>query len=605
MTAGVLEGAGAPLPSPEGSSTLDAHSATSSAPQYGNSSAWLLLFHGDTTRLVSLPHTGGVTIGRGDDCELKLDEHRVSRQHARLTMVDGEGRLADLNSQNGTLLNDQVLVGQSLLSSGDVILLGGVTLVFHATARHARGAAFLEGGAFRLRLDTELERASRFTRPLALLELQFGPPADRAKVGLALEPALRRVDLASWTSAEHLTVLLPEADLASGKELAGRVLEALEPLHPDVRAGLAVMPEDGAEAQTLQSAARAAARSVSPGEVGLASEAYQLLRVGTKEVLLADGVMLRLYELLKRLAQSELPVLAHGETGTGKELVAATVHAQSPRAAKRLVTVNCAALQETLLESELFGHEKGAFTGATSSKEGLLEASSGGTIFLDEVGEMSAALQAKLLRALESRRITRVGGTREREVDLRVVAATHRDLEAEVKAGRFRQDLYFRLAGATVWIPPLRARRRELPMLARCFLDEASKKLGRVSPMLSAGALQALCAHAWPGNVRELKNVMDYVAATVSDDVVERWHLEERLPGQPGSPPPVAPEPARGAPTFRRLADEVGELEQRRMLEALAAHQWNQTRAAGAIDMPLRTFVTKFKQYDLQRHRRA
>ncbi len=520
--------------SPEaGLSTVDGRGAVGGHEQPGLSSAWLLVFERDSTRMVPLPSTGELTIGRAETCDLRLEEHRVSRTHARLTLVDGEGRLADLDSQNGTVVNDDRLVGQRTLSSGDVVVIAGVTLVFHSSRRHARGATFLEPGAFRQRVDVELERAGHFSRPVSMLDVSFNPSPDRPRVVLALEQTLRRVDLASWSASDHLSVLLPEADAAAGRELGLRVLEAIEPVHPGVRAGLSVFSEDGADTETLQSAARAAAASAKFGELALAHDTFQTYQFGGRQVVVADGVMLRLYELVHRLAQSELSLVVHGETGTGKELVAHAVHALSPRAAKRLVTVNCAALSETLLESELFGHERGAFTGATSTKEGLLEASSGGTIFLDEVGEMSPSLQAKLLRALESHRITRVGDTREREVDLRVVAATHRDLPTEVKAGRFREDLFFRLAGATIWLPPLRNRRRELPLLARRFLDEACQKLGKPAPLLSAAATQVLGTYPWPGNVRELRNGWSSSATLLQGEMVERWHLDERLSKPP------------------------------------------------------------------------
>src|SRR5262249_15354084 len=177
-------------------------------------------------------------------------------------------------------------------------------------------------------------------------------------------------------------------------------------------------------------------------------------------------------ELIRRLAGSTMPVLVTGETGAGKELAASAIHHLSPRNKQRFVPLNCAAMQDTLVESELFGYERGAFSGAAGQKPGLLEVADGGTVFLDEVGELSPATPAKLLRALEEKRIMRLGGTRSIDVDVRIVAATHRNLEEEVKAGRFRQDLFFRLSAATVVLPPLRDRPRELGILARAFLDE-------------------------------------------------------------------------------------------------------------------------------------
>jgi transcriptional regulator with GAF, ATPase, and Fis domain len=265
------------------------------------------------------------------------------------------------------------------------------------------------------------------------------------------------------------------------------------------------------------------------------------------------------------------------------------------------LALNCAAVPESLLESELFGHEKGSFTGAVATKIGLFEQAHGGTLFLDEVGEMPASVQAKLLRVLETRSIIRVGDTRPRSIDIRLVAATHRDLDGDIKSGRFRQDLFFRIAGAKLWIPPLRDRPRELPLLARRFLEQACVQMGRPTPVLTAGALARLSSHRWSGNARELKNVMEYFAATC-EGMIDGWQVASHLESSSQPVPPASPE-APVQSTFRPLAEELRELEERRMLEALNAHDWNQTRAAQAISMPLRTFVTRFKQLELAKKR--
>ena len=311
--------------------------------------------------------------------------------------------------------------------------------------------------------------------------------------------------------------------------------------------------------------------------------------------------MARVYGLVERLAANELPVLVYGETGTGKELVAAALHHLSPRAAAPRVAINCAALPETLVESELFGHERGAFSGAVAARPGIFEQARGGTVFLDEVGELSAQVQAKLLRVLETRRVVRLGDVREVAVDMRLVSATNRDLKDEVKAGRFRQDLFFRLAGAAIWLPPLRDRPREIPILARRFVAEAAAQAGREAPGLSPAAVHAMATYGWPGNVRELKNVCEYLVA-IAGHVIDDGDLDSLLGGvavaTPPSPPPAMSPPREGG--FRPLSDEIEELERRRIAEALQANGGNQTRAARAIGMPLRTFLTKLKRYGIQ-----
>ncbi|RKH36775.1 sigma-54 interaction domain-containing protein, partial [Corallococcus llansteffanensis] len=358
------------------------------------------------------------------------------------------------------------------------------------------------------------------------------------------------------------------------------------------------------QGDALLGAARAAALAAMPGGVRVSGPSLYRLALGERSVVVADAALVRLFELLRRLAASPLPVLVHGETGTGKENAAWAVHHWSPRAEQPFVALNCAALPESLVEGELFGHERGAFSGADRARSGLLERASGGTLFLDEVAELSLPIQAKLLRALDQKVITRLGDSRERPVDLRVVAATHRVLADEVKAGRFRQDLFFRLSAAVVVLPPLRDRPRELPLMARVFVEDACARAERPALHLSAATMGVLGAHAWPGNVRELKNALEYAVATSPGPVVEPSHLPESLRAglvRPEVEPEVEPVPDAvrdAAPrTFQNLAEELRMLERQRMLEALEATGGVQTRAAQLIGMPLRTFAFKLKQH--------
>jgi two-component system response regulator AtoC len=387
-----------------------------------------------------------------------------------------------------------------------------------------------------------------------------------------------------------------------------------------------VSPADGVDVDALLSCARAAAESARIGAVAFARDAVQRLTLGDHEVVLADPAMLRIYDLIKRLARSTLPILIQGETGVGKELAAAAVHAFSTRASGPFVSINCAAIPEHLAESELFGHERGAFTGAVAAKPGQLEIASGGTVFLDEIGELSLAVQAKLLRVLETRELQRVGELKPRTADIRIVTATNRELAAEVEANRFRRDLFFRLGAAQVVLPPLRDRPRDLAFLAKRMFDAACARLQRRPLAFTVSATQALFLHRWPGNVRELKNAMDYAAAAAPDTSVEVdvWHLppaiaaaareggpeppEQGPPapgggataagaGAAGAGAPISQPDAVSARTFRPIEDEIRELERKRMIEALAATGGVQNRAAELIQMPLRTFVTKLKRY--------
>src|SRR5262245_60498583 len=236
--------------------------------------------------------------------------------------------------------------------------------------------------------------------------------------------------------------------------------------------------------------------------------------------------MLEVYRRISRVAPTDATVLITGESGTGKELVARAIHRNSPRAGRHFVATNCAAITETLLESELFGHEKGAFTGAVASKKGKLETADGGTVFLDEIGELSPALQAKMLRVLQEREFERVGGTRSVQVDFRLIAATNRDLEAAIDAGQFRRDLYYRLNVVTLSMPPLSERLDDIPLLAACFARRHSEKSRRVIGGFSPEALSCLRAYEWPGNVRELENAIEHAVVLGSTPLI----LPEDLP---------------------------------------------------------------------------
>jgi two-component system response regulator AtoC len=321
-------------------------------------------------------------------------------------------------------------------------------------------------------------------------------------------------------------------------------------------------------------------------------------------VIIADAAMRHAYMQLERLAASDLSVLVIGETGSGKELAARALRFWSKRRERPLVSINCAALPEGISESELFCSEKGAFSGAAGTKPGLLESAPGGTVFLDEIGDLSLGVQAKLLRVLENRCITRLGSVRETPIDVRVVSATHRDLTADAKAGAFRHDLYYRLSAGIVHLPPLRARQREIPILARKFLDDACRELGKDALTLGDAALDVLRAHAWPGNVRELKNLMEYASAVFEPGTLGPEHLAPCLGEADGGPVfaamPAADVTSSSSPhASQPLVEATRIFERRKMGAALTAAGGNKTKAAKALGVPLRTFMAKVKRYGL------
>jgi transcriptional regulator of acetoin/glycerol metabolism len=292
--------------------------------------------------------------------------------------------------------------------------------------------------------------------------------------------------------------------------------------------------------------------------------------------------------LLERIAASDINVLITGETGAGKEVVARTIHGLSPRAKEPLVCVNCAALSAALLESELFGHERGAFTGALHAKTGLLEAAGRGTVFLDEIGEMPFDLQAKLLRVLEQREVVRVGAVQARPIFARFLAATNRDLEEKGAEKTFRRDLFFRLNGISVAVPPLRARRGEIEVLARHFVREACARAPRAAPSIADEVVTKLSLYDWPGNVRELRNSLER-ALVLCDRELKVEHLPEKIRLVGGAlPAPVSD-----------VSDERA-----RIIAALDECAGNQTQAARLLGMPRRTFVTRLDEYGIKRPRK-
>jgi len=308
--------------------------------------------------------------------------------------------------------------------------------------------------------------------------------------------------------------------------------------------------------------------------------------------------MVELYKLISRVASVDSSILITGESGTGKELVARTIHYNSPRADKPFVAINCGAIPEELLESELFGHVKGSFTGAIAHKTGLVEVAGGGTVFLDEVAEMSPGLQVKLLRFLQDHRFRRVGGTEDIEVDIRTIAATNKEPAQLIRAGAFREDLYYRLNVISVEMPPLRERREDIPLLAANFLSVFAARAGRNAMRIAPEAMEILTAYAWPGNVRELENVMERaVALAVTDEV----HPENLPPSVMQPTAASLPQTWEVPPEGLNLEQVIAQIEQALLKDALAKADGVQTRAAQLLGINFRSFRYRARKYGLDR----
>ena len=523
------------------------------------------------------------TIGRSDGCAVSIPDRSVSREHCVIRSAEGGVfDIHDLDSYNGTFVNGLRVRGHAL-SDGDEIAVGEVVFVFRTSAGSVPSAV-IQGGVEEWQSLTLSALAPRARETGAVL--QVGEIArtvqelylhERAKDRGELEKRLLRTVCELIPSGRAALFLMegerpvPFAGYAGGSDRAS--VAAPEPVLREVIKTRAISAGSAAGCAFLAAPITVPGRVVGVlyldsgggkrdylqgdmqmitalGEVlGLAVEnARDLeslrvenvqLRAGTSPERLMVGnsaVMNALFENIAKVARGQSTVLIRGESGTGKELVARAIHRNGPRAARPFVAVNCAAITETLLESEFFGHEKGAFTGAYAQRKGKLEQADGGTVFLDEVGELSPALQAKLLRVLQEHEFERVGGAQTVRVDLRVIAATNRDLERALQEGNFRRDLFYRLNVVPLRVPPLRERREDIPLLADWFLRKFSEQVGRRVTGLSREARALLTAYDWPGNVRELQNVMERAVVMGASEVITPDDLCDLIPDAGSAP---------------------------------------------------------------------
>ncbi len=373
------------------------------------------------------------------------------------------------------------------------------------------------------------------------------------------------------------------------------------------RLGLGSVVKLGSATVALQ--AGAAGGVVAPRPAGVAADTSPDAEPAA-DCVVRDPAMQKLYRTLDVIAPSPLPVLITGETGVGKELFARAIHLRSTRGNRPMVQINCAAIPAAMLESELFGYERGAFTGANQLKPGLLETAHGGSVLLDEVGELPLALQAKLLRVLETGECQRLGALRPRAIDLRIVSSTNRDLPQAVATGEFRADLYHRLSGVPIRIPPLRERRADIVPLAAYFASRIATKMGRKDPTIADDAADALAAHAWPGNVRELKNVVERavvlarterIAATDLhiEDYARRGRRDTRPPRELGDDLAATVDDGGG------LRAELDAMERRRIVQALERCANNQSRAARLLGISRHALIARIERFGLQRPRKG
>jgi DNA-binding NtrC family response regulator len=556
----------------------------------------LLLHHRDGARAISLQDGDSVVVGRSEEADVVVDDASLSRRHAKFTFVKGALVVVDLGSTNGTRVAGVRLEPEVArpLVAGDVVELGDVGVYVHGAPTAAEERRLLSHERFMRAVDDEIARGRAFSRSFSVVTIQLAT-AHAGRVLPTLLSSLRAVDRIAAYSERMIEVLLTET--ASPETATQALINSIASVDK-AAAGVAVWPEAGARADTLCSAARAAILPGSPTPRRAPAVQAQPMTFATDDdLLVAAPAMRTLMETVERAAKSNAPVLLVGETGSGKEVVARRLHAKSSRAKGPLVAVNCGAIPQTLVESTLFGHEKGSFTGATEAKKGVFEAADGGTVLLDELGELPLAAQTALLRVLETKRVQRVGATKEREVDVRIVAATHRDLDAMVEAGQFRQDLLFRLNVLTMRVPPLRERVDEIAPLADRFVSEAAKRYGANVSGISDEARESLKAYTWPGNVRELKNALERAVVIATGNVVDVDDLPESIRQRA----PIAASTAMPAPTGQSLSARVDAFEAQCILEALDKCGHSVSTTAELLQIPKRTLQHKMKMHGITR----
>jgi len=527
-------------------------------------------------RLIDVRDHPEVVIGRSRNATYFVDDDRVSRRHLRITFRQGTLYAEDLGSRNGSKLNGRRIEGRVALQPGDLLTAGPVEVGVFTTSA---ATPLLGEGELSSRLAAEVERAVRFKRPLALIGVTLdGSRGLRHEAALRVVSRLRRIDVAGEYATGEYLLILPETTRAQAETLAASLAELARAV-AGVRAAAraSAVPDDGITADELIDATL--------GRVGRATAA-----AANADVLVAEDMATReLLELARRAARSDVTVLLAGETGSGKELVASEIHRASGRADGPYVRINCAAIPETLIESELFGHERGAFTGADKRRIGFIESAHGGTLLFDEIGELPAPMQAKLLRVLEERKVVRVGSTEELTIDVRFLAATNRDLESEVATGTFRQDLFFRLSAITLRVPPLRERPKDLPQLAELFAQRTAQAAKKPAVRFTDGFAQALLRYPWPGNIRELRNVIERAVILAAGAELTVNELPERIAVlAPVTPRPPSP-----------MRDRLDDVERRALVDALRSTNGNRTHAAKRLGISRRALLYKLKKYNL------
>jgi DNA-binding NtrC family response regulator len=560
----------------------------------------VVIYHRDGPRVVPLAADSPFVIGRAIDADVSIQEPTLSRRHARLELEGMDVYIEDLGSSNGTRVNGKT-VKRARVSPSDHVALGAVTLSIHTTESLSPGLK--HHYHFMTTLEEELVRSRTLGHQLCVLLVRPASERDAQRFKdwfPRLQQHLRPVDRIALHSPGVVEVLLPESGILAAVRLAEQIVGR----DGFLRCGVALFPAAAKTAEGLVGACLDALKRTSDTDP-IVTDAAGVAEQRAPEVELdqVGSAMRPVFQMIERVAPSDLPVLIYGETGTGKEVVARAIHQSGPRRERTMRCINCGAIPRDLVQSTLFGHERGSFTGASQQRQGVFEEADGSTLLLDEVGELPAEAQVSLLRVLETGRLSRVGSSLEIPVDVRVISATHRNLEELCHAGVFRRDLLYRLNTITLKVPPLRERLDEIVPLAEHFIAKASEYGGQPPKTIEPGAMELLARYPWPGNVRELRNAMERAVLVANSHAITASDL---------------PSHVRAAlePTVRCLADETpalghqtadsSEFKQRvrryeiqLLYRALEQTGWNKKAAARELRIPLRTLMYKVQSHGL------
>jgi DNA-binding NtrC family response regulator len=467
----------------------------------------LVILLAETVDVVPLPEDGTLTLGRTGDNDIAIDDPSVSRKHATLTLGPVP-KICDLGSRNGIRVGDERIPAhtETPIPFHKSVFLGNVMILLERIPAGRRARRLWEHGYFEGRLEEECARAERNNANFALLRIRCRKYIDEQSIVSQLAEMVRSSDVLAKYGPGVYEVLLIDTNSEQTPNIAERFRKALSQNGVESEVRWSSFPGDGKTGDRLMAAA-----------------AFDV-DTGPLDVSIGKG-MAPLRAIVDRIAPTDISVLIMGETGVGKDVLASQIHRASKRAEKPYLRLNCAAISETLLESELFGYERGAFTGAQTTKPGLLETADGGTVLFDEIGELPLSLQAKLLRVIEERTVLRVGGLKPRSIDVRIISATNRDLEQACIGGIFRQDLYFRLNGISLMLPPLRERLDEIEPLILEFIKEACRVQDRPLLTMTREAMDLCLHYTWPGNIRELKNVIERAVILCTGPAILIEHL--------------------------------------------------------------------------------